>query len=290
MIGMTRTLLEISNLHIAVSKSGVGTRLVEDVSFVLDRGETLGIVGESGSGKTLTSLSVMRLLNRPLHVESGRITFDGRQILALSDKEMRGVRGRHISMIFQEPMTSLNPVLTIGRQLSETLRAHFPMSGRQAEDKAVALLERVRIPNAAGKLSSYPFEFSGGMRQRVMIAMAMICEPKLIIADEPTTALDVTIQAEVLALLKELKDEFRTSMIFVSHDLDVIADVCDNVLVMFKGRIVEQGSVREVMKNPRHPYTRALLGARPTLRTGEQARTFDRRRFRLEDVNRVLGR
>lgn len=285
-----QALLEIRNLNIGVSDAGRSRLLVKNVSLSLQRGETLGIVGESGSGKTLTSLAVMRLLKRPLYIDSGLIAFDGQPILELSDREMRAIRGCHISMIFQEPMTSLNPVLTIGRQLSETLRAHFPMSKRQALDKSVDLLERVRIPNAADKLASYPFEFSGGMRQRVMIAMAMICEPKLIIADEPTTALDVTIQAEVLALLNELKQAFHMSMIFVSHDLDVISDVCDNVLVMYKGDVVEYGNVREVMTNPRHLYTQALLGARPTLRTGEQARTFDRHRFRLKDVSQVLSR
>lgn len=283
-------LLEIKDLNIAVNESGVTKRLVNNVTAHVHKAETLGIVGESGSGKTLTSLAVMRLLKTPLFIESGQIVFNGQDILTRSEREMRSIRGHDIAMIFQEPMTSLNPALTIGRQLTETARTHLSVNKEQAKDMAISLLEKVQIPDAINKLDNYPFEFSGGMRQRVMIAMAMICKPKLIIADEPTTALDVTIQAEVLALLNELKSEFQTAMIFVSHDLDVISDVCDRVMVMYKGNLVEQGTVAQIMTAPQHLYTQALLGARPRLLLGEQAINFNRHGFRLKDISQVLGK
>ena len=261
----------VNHLEVSVAQRGARHVLVDDISFTLARGETLGIVGESGSGKTLTSLALMGLLQAPLGVTRGEILLDGVDLAGLPEARMRALRGSRIAMVFQEPMTSLNPVLTIGRQLTETLRAHASVSQAQARDKAVALLERVRIPDAANKLGSYPHEFSGGMRQRVMIAMAMMCDPKVLIADEPTTALDVTIQAEVLSLLRDIQREFETAIVFISHDLGVIGDVADRVMVMYRGRAVEAGTAEEVLLAPRHDYTRALIGARPKLVRGEQA-------------------
>ncbi|MGS1010092.1 ATP-binding cassette domain-containing protein [Achromobacter anxifer] len=267
----------VNHLEIAVSQRGTSNVLVDDISFTLARGETLGIVGESGSGKTLTSLALMGLLQPPLSVTKGEILLDGVNLAGLPEARLRTLRGNRIAMVFQEPMTSLNPVLTIGRQLVETLRAHKPVSQAQARDKAVALLERVRIPDAANKLASYPHEFSGGMRQRVMIAMAMMCDPHVLIADEPTTALDVTIQAEVLSLLRDIQQEFGTAIVFISHDLGVIGDVADRVMVMFRGRAVEAGSAADVLLKPQHDYTRALIGARPKLVRGEQALALEER-------------
>jgi peptide/nickel transport system ATP-binding protein len=277
MSSATNTVLAVEHLEVSVANEGRETILVDDVSFSLAQGETLGIVGESGSGKTLTSLAMMGLLQAPLRISKGRITLAGADLAALDAEKMRRLRGNRIAMIFQEPMTSLNPVLTIGRQLTETLRAHENVSPAQARDKAVALLERVRIPDAAAKLRSYPHEFSGGMRQRVMIAMAMMCDPQALIADEPTTALDVTIQAEVLGLLREIQRDFKTAIVFISHDLGVIADVADRVLVMHRGRVVEQGGAREVLRAPQHAYTQALIAARPRLLRGEQALALTRR-------------
>lgn len=267
----------VNHLEIAVSRRGTSNVLVDDISFTLARGETLGIVGESGSGKTLTSLALMGLLQPPLSVTKGEILLDGVNLAGLPEARLRTLRGNRIAMVFQEPMTSLNPVLTIGRQLVETLRAHKPVSQAQARDKAVALLERVRIPDAANKLASYPHEFSGGMRQRVMIAMAMMCDPHVLIADEPTTALDVTIQAEVLSLLRDIQQEFGTAIVFISHDLGVIGDVADRVMVMYRGRAVEAGSAADVLLKPQHDYTRALIGARPKLVRGEQALALEER-------------
>ncbi len=269
--------IAVNQLEIAVTQRGVRNILVDNISFTLARGETLGIVGESGSGKTLTSLALMGLLQAPLAVTKGEILLDGVNLVGLPDTRMRKLRGSRIAMVFQEPMTSLNPVLTIGRQLIETLQAHAAVSKAQARDKAVALLERVRIPDAANKLGSYPHEFSGGMRQRVMIAMAMMCNPKVLIADEPTTALDVTIQAEVLSLLREIQREFETAIVFISHDLGVIGDVADRVMVMYRGQSVETGLTGDVLLNPRHSYTQALIGARPKLMRGEQALTLKER-------------
>ncbi|CAB3871287.1 Oligopeptide transport ATP-binding protein OppD [Achromobacter aegrifaciens] len=267
----------VNHLEISLSQRGTNNVLVDDISFTLARGETLGIVGESGSGKTLTSLALMGLLHPPLSVTKGEILLDGVNLAGLPEARLRTLRGNRIAMVFQEPMTSLNPVLTIGRQLVETLRAHKPVSQAQARDKAVALLERVRIPDAANKLASYPHEFSGGMRQRVMIAMAMMCDPHVLIADEPTTALDVTIQAEVLSLLRDIQQEFGTAIVFISHDLGVIGDVADRVMVMYRGRAVEAGSAADVLLKPQHDYTRALIGARPKLVRGEQALALEER-------------
>jgi len=241
-------------------------RAVDGVSLDVMPGETLAIVGESGCGKSVTALSVLRLVpTPPARIVAGCIEFDGRDLVALDDAGMRDIRGNQISMIFQEPMTSLNPVLTIGRQVSEALVLHRGMSKSQALERAVEMLGRVHIPEAARRVAQYPHELSGGMRQRVMIAMALACEPRLLIADEPTTALDVTIQAQILALMRELRDATGTSIVLITHDLGVVAEMAHRVVVMYAGRKVEEAPVRELFARPRHPYTRGLLGSMPRL-------------------------
>ncbi len=239
-------------------------RAVDGVSFDVEAGQTLGIVGESGCGKSVTSLAVLGLLPATAMV-SGSVTLAGTDLLGLPDEEMREIRGRRIAMIFQDPMTSLNPVLTIGRQLTEVLVRHFELKKAEANDRAVALLDSVGIPEARRRLGDYPHQFSGGMRQRAMIAMALACEPELLIADEPTTALDVTIQAQILELLKALIRERNTALILITHDLGVVAGTCENVHVMYSGRIVESGERRELFRKPHHPYTVGLLGSVPRL-------------------------
>ncbi|MDX2162407.1 MAG: ABC transporter ATP-binding protein [bacterium] len=237
---------------------------VNDVSYALHEGETLGVVGESGSGKSVHALSIMRLIPTPPgRIENGQVTFQGRDLLKLSNDEMRLVRGADIAMVFQDPMTSLNPVLTVGTQITEALKLHRGMNDKQAADRAAELLTRVGIPDAKRRLKNFPHQFSGGMRQRVMIAMALSCNPKLLIADEPTTALDVTIQAQILDLVTRLRDELGMAMIWISHDLGVVAGLSDTVQVMYGGRIVERGPVREVFKDTRHPYTLGLLKSLP---------------------------
>jgi len=259
-------LLDVQGLN-AVFRGGASPlHAVRDVSFSLTRGETLGIVGESGSGKSVTALSVMGLL--PMsggQVAGGRIAFRGADLLAWSPRQMRRIRGKEIAMIFQDPMTSLNPVLTVGRQLTETLRLHLGLRGLAARKRAADLLDLVGIPDPVRRLASYPHEFSGGMRQRVMIAMALSCDPALLIADEPTTALDVTIQAQILELLGRLKAELGTSVIMITHDLGVVAGIADRVIVMYAGRVVEQGPTRAIFKSPRMPYTIGLLQSVPRL-------------------------
>jgi oligopeptide/dipeptide ABC transporter ATP-binding protein len=235
------------------------------VSFVIERGSTLALVGESGSGKSVTSLSIMRLIMPPGEIVSGEIIFDGRDLMKLGADEMRRLRGREIAMIFQDPMTSLNPVYTVGDQIREVVQLHEGGSRRSAWAKGVEMMGRVRIPDAERRARAYPFELSGGMRQRVMIAMALACNPKLLIADEPTTALDVTIQAEILELIRSLKSEFDLSMLLITHDLGVVAETADRVAVMYAGRIVEESPVREAFYNPRHPYTEGLLRSVPRL-------------------------
>jgi ABC-type dipeptide/oligopeptide/nickel transport system ATPase component len=284
---MSAKVLEVKELSIAVAGDQDESSLVRDVNFTLTEGKTMGIVGESGSGKTLTSLALMGLLSPPLKVTSGSIKLMGEELVGAPEQRMRGLRGDRIAMVFQEPMTSLNPVLTIGYQLSEALMVHSGCSRKEALQKAVSLLDRVRIPNAKGRLKNYPHELSGGMRQRVMIAMAMMCDPKVIVADEPTTALDVTVQAEVLALLKDLQREFKTAVVFISHDLGVIGDVCDEVTVMYRGDVVETGVVSDVLKQPKHAYTAALLAARPAFHRGENAHLLDKRK-RLADLNTLM--
>jgi oligopeptide/dipeptide ABC transporter ATP-binding protein len=248
---------------------------VDDVSFEIRRGETLGLVGESGSGKSVTALSIMRLVQRPGRIAGGRLRYKQRDLLTLPESAMREVRGAEIALIFQEPMTALNPVFTIGDQISETLRVHGRGTRREARAKAVELLGAVRIPDPAARAGDYPHQLSGGMRQRVLIAMAIACNPSLVIADEPTTALDVTIQAQILDLLREMKTAFDLSLLLITHDLGVIAETADRVAVMYAGRIVEHGPVRAIFREPQHPYTRALLASIPGGARGQRLRAID---------------
>ena len=258
------TLLEVNSLVVDFSTPDGVIRAVNDLSFTLRKGQSLGIVGESGSGKSQSLLAVMGLLANNGKAE-GSIRFKKKEILNLSEAELNTIRGSNISMIFQDPMASLNPYLRISRQMTEVLTWHQGMDYRSALSKSVALLEAVRIPDAKNRIHHYPHEFSGGMRQRVMIAMALLCKPDLLIADEPTTALDVTIQAEIIHLLQKLSRERNTAIILVTHDLGIVANFCDRILVMYGGRQMESGSVRTLFKQPRHPYTRALLETLPSL-------------------------
>ncbi len=257
-------LMEVKNLVTRFYTQEGIVYAVNDVSYALQEGETLGVVGESGSGKSVHALSIMRLIpSPPGKIEKGEVTFQGRDLLKLKPEEMRLIRGAEIAMIFQDPMTSLNPVLTIGTQITEALRLHMGMNEKQAEARAAELLSLVGIPDAERRLKNYPHQFSGGMRQRVMIAMALSCNPKLLIADEPTTALDVTIQAQIIELIKRLRDQFGMAIIWISHDLGVVAGLADTVQVMYGGRIVERGPAMEVFKDTRHPYTLGLLRSLP---------------------------
>ena len=257
-------MLEVKNLKTYFHSDSGLNKAVNDVSFSLPRGKTVCIVGESGSGKSITSLSIMGLVESPGQVESGEILLEGINLLNLSEKELRTVRGSQIAMIFQEPMTSLNPTYTVGFQIDEVLKLHQSQLNKQERyAKVIDALQLVGMPNPEEKYNEYPFKLSGGQRQRVMIAMAMACEPKLLIADEPTTALDVTIQAQVLELMKKLQTEKGTSILFITHDLGVVAQMADFVVVMYKGEVVEQASAKELFSDPRHPYTKALLGSIP---------------------------
>ncbi|MDK4741586.1 ABC transporter ATP-binding protein [Rhizobium sp. CNPSo 3464] len=259
-------ILEIRNLRTHFrGDDGGAVRAVEDVSFSLNSGETLAIVGESGSGKSVTSLSIMRLLSARNARNAGHIDFMGRDLLSLDEKEMRRIRGNDIGMIFQEPMTSLNPVLTIGRQIMETLILHQGLSKRAARERAVEMLKLVDIPAPERRIDEYPHQLSGGMRQRVMIAMALACQPGLLIADEPTTALDVTIQAQVLDLMRGLQKKTGTAIILITHDLGVVAEMADRIIVMYAGRTVEEAATSELFQNPLHPYTQGLLATIPQL-------------------------
>jgi peptide/nickel transport system ATP-binding protein len=258
-------LLEVENLQTHFRTPDGVNRAVDGVSFYVNEGETLAIVGESGCGKSVTSMSLLRLIPEPPGKIAGRITCMGKDLLSLSDKDMRAIRGNEISMIFQEPMTSLNPVLTIGRQIGETLRLHQGLSANQAEAKAIEMLTLVGIPEPARRVREYPHQLSGGMRQRVMIAIALACNPKLLIADEPTTALDVTIQAQILDLMRDLKHRVGAAIVLITHDLGVVAEVAERVMVMYAGRKVEEALVKDLFAHPRHPYTRGLLGAVPKL-------------------------
>ncbi len=266
-------LLSVENLQTHFGTPDGVVRAVEGLSFHIGAGETVAIVGESGCGKSVTSMSILRLVPTPPGKMAGRVMFEGRDLLALPDREMRSLRGNDISMIFQEPMTSLNPVLTVGRQIGETLRLHQGMTAAQATDRAIAMLELVGISAAARRVREFPHQLSGGMRQRVMIAMALACNPKLLIADEPTTALDVTIQAQILDLMRDLKTRLGSAIMLITHDLGVVAEMAERVVVMYAGRKVEEAPVRALFARPLHPYTRGLLGAVPRLGSSLEAET-----------------
>ena len=256
-------LLDVQHLTVVFAGSRSTVTAVDDVSFQIAPGETLGLVGESGSGKSVTAFSILRLVQPPGRITGGRVLFEGRDLLALPEREMRQVRGARISLIFQEPMTALNPVMRVGDQIAEALTVHGQASGSDARDRAVELLTAVRIPDAIHRVRDYPHQLSGGMRQRVMIAIALACRPPLVIADEPTTALDVTIQAQVLELLRELKTQYNLAVLLITHDFGVIAEMADRVAVMYQGALVEQGPVRQILRAPAHDYTRSLLAAIP---------------------------
>ena len=265
-------LLEVGNLRTIFRTEDGPVTAVNGLSFGLDTGETLGIVGESGSGKSVTALSIMRLLASNATVTADRINLLGENLLEKSEAEMRKIRGYKIAMIFQDPMTSLNPVLTIGEQIAEAVRIHLGLGRREARDRAIEMLRKVRIPLPEKRLGDYPHQFSGGMRQRVMIAMALSCNPQLLIADEPTTALDVTIQAQVLELMNELQQETGAAIILITHDLGVVAEFCKNVLVMYGGNLVEYGTADQIFEAPRMPYTQGLLASLPRLDEVERRR------------------
>ena len=258
-------LLEVDRLQTHFRTPDGVNRAVDGVSFSIDAGETLAIVGESGCGKSVTAMSILGLVPRPPAKHGGAIRFEGRDLLSMSKREMDAIRGKEIAMIFQEPMTSLNPVLAVGWQIAETVRLHEGLDRRAAEAKAVEMLTLVGIPEPERRVREYPHQLSGGMRQRVMIAMALACNPKLLIADEPTTALDVTIQAQILDLMRDLKRRVGAAIMLITHDLGVVAEVADRVVVMYAGRKVEEASVRDLFRSPRHPYTQGLLGAVPKL-------------------------
>ncbi len=266
---MSKTLLKIENLQTRFKLGKEVVYAVNGVSFSIAEGEVLGIVGESGCGKSVTALSIMRLIEPPGEISGGEVFFQSNgekiDLVTLSDKKLEKILGNRISMIFQDPMTSLNPVLSIGYQIAETLRVHRGLSQKAAKEKAIDLLRKVGIANAANRSNDYPHEFSGGMRQRVMIAMAIACEPKILIADEPTTALDVTIQAQILNLLRQLKNELGMSIIIITHDLGVVAQLADRVCVMYAGRVVETARVKDIFERPQHPYTQALVASIPRL-------------------------
>lgn len=262
---MAETLLEVKNLVTTFRTAEGSLQAVRDVSFHVDKGETLCIVGESGCGKSITSLSVMRLLPSNGSIENGEILLNGESLQKHSPEQMRRIRGNKMSMIFQEPMTALNPVLTIGYQLREPLLLHHKLSKKEASKQSIELLRQVGIPNPDKRLNQYPHELSGGMRQRVMIAMALACHPSLLIADEPTTALDVTIQAQILDLIKDLKDKLDMGVLMITHDMGVVAEVADRVMVMYAGKKIEEGPVREIFENPQHPYTIGLLNSVPNV-------------------------
>jgi oligopeptide/dipeptide ABC transporter ATP-binding protein len=258
------TLLTVKDLKTHFHSAGKTIRAVDGVSFEIEEGEVFGLVGETGCGKSVTALSILRLIPHPPgKIVEGEIQFRGRNLLALPEDEMRSIRGKEISMIFQEPMTSLNPVFRIGDQIMEVIMLHQSLDRTRALEKAIEMLERVHIPDAQRVVRQYPHQLSGGMRQRVMIAMELSCHPFLLLADEPTTALDVTIQAQILKLIKEMKKELHTSILLITHDLGVIAEMCDRVAVMYAGSIVEQASVEEIFEDPKHPYTEGLWGAIP---------------------------
>ena len=266
-----KTLLEVKDLQVSFDTHAGEVQAVRGVTFDLKKGETLAIVGESGSGKSVTSKALMGLIpNPPGRIKNGEIVFEGRDLTKLTEKEMQQVRGKDIAMIFQDPMTSLNPTMTIGNQIMEGLIKHQGMSKADARKVALELIDLVGIPNPEARLKQYPHQFSGGMRQRVVIAMALACNPKLLIADEPTTALDVTIQAQILELMKDIQQKTEAAIIFITHDLGVVANVADRVAVMYAGKVVEIGTVDEIFYNPKHPYTWGLIASMPSLDGSEE--------------------
>jgi len=271
-----KKILEVKDLKISFNTYAGKVKAVRGVDFYLNRGETLAVVGESGCGKTVTSKSLMKLLPSRNTVigEDSVVDFEGTNLLEQSEKELRKIRGSKISMIFQDPMTSLNPTMKIGEQIVETLRIHKNISKADARKEAIKMLKIVQIPEAEGRIDKYPHEFSGGMRQRVMIAMALACEPEILIADEPTTALDVTIQAQIMDLIRDLQEKFGTAVLLVTHDLGVVADVADRIQVMYAGQVIERGSKKDIFYNPQHPYTWALLKSVPRLDTENKAELY----------------
>ena len=263
---MSETILKVEDLKTSFMTSSGEVQAVRGVSFEVHKGEILGIVGESGSGKSVTSMSILRLLADTARIKNGKIEFEGTDLTKVSDKQMREIRGQKIAMVFQDPMSSLNPLIPVGKQVAEMIHVHHPeMKRDELQAATLELFREVRIPEAEKRLKSYPHEFSGGMRQRVMIAMALACNPKIIIADEPTTALDVTIQAQILDLLRGLKDKINSSIMLITHDLGVVAEMADYVVVMYAGRVVEKGTAREIFKDPRHPYTIGLMKSKPVV-------------------------
>jgi len=256
-------LLDVQDLTVSFAGAQSTVTAVDHVSFRIAPGETLGLVGESGSGKSVTAFSILRLLQPPGRITGGRVMFEGRDLLTLPERDMRQVRGARISLIFQEPMTALNPVMRVGDQIAEALTVHGMATRADARRRAIELLQAVKIADPVRRVRDYPHQLSGGMRQRVMIAIALACRPPLVIADEPTTALDVTIQAQVLDLMRELKERFNLALLLITHDFGVIAEMADRVAVMLKGRLVEEGPVRQILRDPRHDYTRSLLAAVP---------------------------
>ena len=268
---MSKTLLEVKNMHVSIRTDNGVIKAVRGVSFDLKQGETLAIVGESGSGKSMTNKAIMGLLPQGGHVDEGEIILNGRNIANLSEKEMMKIRGAEISMIFQDPLTSLNPTMTVGKQITEMLKLHKPeMTKEQRRARAIELLDMVGIPNPAERFNQYPHQFSGGMRQRVMISIALACEPQILIADEPTTALDVTIQAQILDLMKDLQKKINTSIIIVTHNLGVVSSIADRVIVMYGGKFAEIGDLDEVFYDMKHPYTQGLMDSIPNLQKNEQ--------------------
>ncbi len=273
---MNNPILQIKNLKTYFHTDNGIAHAVDDVSFNLNSGETLGIVGESGCGKSVTSLSIMKLIDQPPgFYESGEILYKNQNILTMSENELRGIRGNKISMIFQEPMTSLNPVFTIGNQIIEVVQLHQKLNYDSSRKKAIEMLDLVGIPAPDQRIDEYPHQLSGGMRQRVMIAIALSCNPEILIADEPTTALDVTIQAQILDLIQQLQNELDLAVIMITHDLGVIAEVCDRVLVMYAGQIVENGKIREIFKSPKHPYTQGLMKSIPVIGENKNKELFN---------------
>ena len=266
---MSETILSIENLRIHFETFAGEVQAIRGVNLKLQKGETLALVGESGSGKSVTAKSVMKLLSNNAVVKEGSITFKGENILDKSERDMQSIRGKKIAMVFQDPMTSLDPTMKIGKQITEVIIKHEKASKEEADKRAEELLELVGIPNAKERMKQYPHQFSGGQRQRIVIAIALACNPDVLIADEPTTALDVTIQAQILELLKELQQQFQMAIIFITHDLGVVANVADRVAVMYAGKVVEVGTAEEVFYNPQHPYTWGLLRSMPTLHTGD---------------------